>query len=432
MDSIFDVRSASAPAVQSAAFGRLPAIPASVIADRPLGPVDTGSVAHEGTMHFRTLFAALVATILCFPSAALAGAGGQGMAAKALPPKPVTLTEFNALKIRNSGPDKAYGAIYFIDGLDPASRMPDSFKPTYPYLYELNAKFGWDVISAKYPNAEKDIAGSVPRSVQYVTERVKALKAEGYKKIVLAGQSWGAWVSISVADHDDSAKLLDGLLIVAPAAYGAKNLGGKDNPYYLQNLTEYVRTIKSVRTPTVAVFFKDDDYDPGERGDVTDAFFSRSKTPLLLIDRPAGLAGHGAGWLPSFADTYASCIGDFFKTPKESKCSAPLSATAKTPLSTLTEQQVRKDQSIKPALQQDVAGKSFILTSPAIEVRVLKFGESKVEVAMADGVFDVGLKTSENEVCLDGECFRLYRVSNDRYLSFFTDGEFAGWLTPVD
>jgi pimeloyl-ACP methyl ester carboxylesterase len=285
------------------------------------------------------------------------------------------------------------------------------------------------VINAKYPNSEKDIATSVPRAVAYVKARVEALKAKGYKRIVLAGQSWGGWVSINVADFKDAAARLDGLLLVAPAAYGSKVWKGQDNPYYLQNLTEYVRHIKSVRTPTVAVFFNGDDFDPGQRGDITDAFLARNATPLLLIDRPEGLAGHGAGWLPPFADRYAGCIGDFLRVPKTKSCGeeTPAVASADRPM----EKDVQADKAFAPAGRNEIAGTEFIMTTPDINVQVLRFGDSKVEIAAADGDFESPATASANQACIDGECYRLYRASKDRYLGFHEDGSFAGWLTPV-
>jgi pimeloyl-ACP methyl ester carboxylesterase len=375
---------------------------------------------------FGAAFMGLLAFLFFYSQAS---ASGQIGVAAATVEKPVTLTEFEALGIHNRGPAEAFGVIYFIDGLDPAERAPDDFKPTYPYLGALNDKFGWDVVNAKYPNSEKDITTSVPRAVAYVKGRVEALKAKGYKRVVLAGQSWGGWVSINVADLKDAAATLDGLLLVAPAAYGSKVWKGADNPYYLQNLTEYIRHIKSVRTPTVAVFFNGDDFDPGQRGDVTDAFLARNATPLLLIDRPEGLAGHGAGWLPPFADRYAGCIGNFLQAPKTTRCGEQTPPVAAA--SNLTEKDVKADKAFAPADQKEIAGIEFIMTTPDINVQVLRFGDSKVEIAAADGDFESPATSSANQACIDDECYRLYRASKDRYLGFHEDVSFAGWLTPV-
>jgi pimeloyl-ACP methyl ester carboxylesterase len=381
-------------------------------------------------MRFKTLLVSLLwACAILWSSAALA-ADGAGMADRLAVAKPLALTEFNALNIRNVGPEKAYGAVYFIDGLDPSTHAAEDFTPTYPYLQTLNARFGWDVVNAKYPDSEPDVAHSIPRSLDFVGKRIAALKAQGYKKVVIAGQSWGAWLSINAASLQDVSKDLDGLLIVAPAAYGSRIWNGKNNPYYLQNLTDYVRHIKAVRTPTVAVFFDGDAYDPGERGDITDAFYRRTQTPLLLIDRPTGFIGHGAGWLPPFADRFAFCIDGFFRSPATKACPA---ADPKSHVDDgePSEAQLVGDRNVTPVKQADLAGRQFILTSPQIEVRVLKFGSSNVEVAAADGVFDADLPKKDNETCLGDECFRLYRLSDNRYVGFRDNGSFAGWLTPI-
>ena len=379
-------------------------------------------------MRFYKFAAFMTGALLTCASAAFAGGGGASQRAVL---HPLALTEFNALKINNRGPAAAAGVVYFIDGLDPSARLPDDFRPTYPYLYALNSRFGWDVINAKYPNSDHDVASSIPRSVAYVAAKIKSLRAEGYKKIVLAGQSWGAWVSINVADKADSAKGLDALMIVAPAAYGSRIWHGKDNPYYLKNLTEYIRSVKSLRTPTVAVFFEGDDFDPGDRGEVTDAFFRRSQTHLLLIDRPPGFNGHGAGWLPSFADIYTACINDFLSAPKDGNCETAQLASSIGQTVAPEESSLLKDQAARAATQQEMAGKSFILTSPDINVRVLKFETQQVEVAAADNASDENFSVKGNQACTPDDCYRVYRQSGSRYLAFNDDGTFAGWLTPV-
>jgi len=385
-------------------------------------------------MRFKALLVAFSWAFATLCVSAAVAADGLGMTGRQAAAKPLALTEFTALNIVNAGPEKAYGAIYFIDGLDPSAPAAEDFKPTYPYLQALNSRFGWDVFNARYPHSDPDVAQSIPRSLQFVGKRIAALKAQGYKRVVIAGQSWGAWLSINLANVKDVASNLDGLLIVAPAAYGSRIWHGKDNPYYLQNLTDYVRHIKTVRTPTVAVFFDGDAYDPGERGDLTDAFYRRSETPLLLIDRPAGFIGHGAGWLPPFADRFAACIDTFLRTPGLStpgprRCqgSDPATPEKDEPV----EAQLMNDRHLAPVKPADLAGRQFILTSPEIEVRVLTFGPDNVEIATADGVFDADLPSGNDEACLGDECFRLYRLSDDRYLGFRENGSFAGWLTPV-
>ena len=381
-------------------------------------------------MRFKTLLIAFLWAGATLCASATLAADGLGMTGRHAAAKPLALTEFEALNINNAGPEKAYGAIYFIDGLDPSAPAADDFKPTYPYLQALNSQFGWDVFNAKYPSSDPDVAQSIPRSLPFVAKRIAALKAQGYKRVVIAGQSWGGWLSINAASITDISKKLDGLLIVAPAAYGSRIWQGKDNPYYLQNLTDYVRHIKTVRTPTVAVFFDGDAYDPGERGDVTDAFYSRTETPLLLIARPAGFVGHGAGWLPPFSDVFAACINDFLKKPETRKCPAA-DPVVRRDSGEISEARLLGDKEATPVKQTDLAGRQFILTSPEIEVQVLKFGRRNVEVATADGVFDADLPSKENEACLGEDCYRLYRLPNGRYLGFRENGSFAGWLTPI-
>jgi hypothetical protein len=66
--------------------------------------------------------------------------------------------------------------------------------------------------------------------------------------------------------------------------------------------------------PAVIVFFRDDEYDPGGRGSLTQETFSRNGVPLFLIDRPQSLGGHGAVWQLRFAALYGACVDRFIKT----------------------------------------------------------------------------------------------------------------------
>jgi pimeloyl-ACP methyl ester carboxylesterase len=375
-----------------------------------------------GLRRFAALF---VITLLGIPRVA-----ASGEVSAASPVSPVVLTEYAPLKTHDRGPTKAEGVIYFIDGLDSTERLPDDFIATYPYLYDLNNKSGWDVVSAKYPNSESDIANSVSRSVPYVFSRVQSLKRQGYKKVVLAGQSWGGWVAMEVATLDAQTKLVDVLMTVAPAAYGSRVWKGVDNPYYLQNLTEYVRAIKAVRTPTVAIFFSGDEFDPGNRGDIADAFLARNKVPLLLIDRPEGFSGHGAGWLPSFADQYGTCIADFLKALRGSRCDID-QATARRSMRTPVESEIVMREGRLSVGYEQLAGKTFIITSPAIQVRVLTFAAGNSDVATADHALDDDYIHNTDEACTGQQCYRVYEVPGRRYIAFNRDGTFAGWLAPV-
>src|SRR6185369_1978871 len=51
---------------------------------------------------------------------------------------------------------------------------------------------GWDVLRFNRP-ADED---TLPASSQDLTARAKALKAQGYRRVILTGQSFGAFLSI--------------------------------------------------------------------------------------------------------------------------------------------------------------------------------------------------------------------------------------------
>jgi pimeloyl-ACP methyl ester carboxylesterase len=146
--------------------------------------------------------------------------------------------EYTPLKLHNKGPGQADGVIYFVEGLDKNDRSRDDFRATYPIVYQKNQRFGWDVVEAKFPNNADHGISSIAQSSNHVIARLAQLRGEGYKKIVLAGQSWGAWVSIDVAARRTADKPMDSLLLIAPANYGMKQYGGKPNEFFVLNKTE--------------------------------------------------------------------------------------------------------------------------------------------------------------------------------------------------
>jgi hypothetical protein len=58
-------------------------------------------------------------------------------------------------------------------------------------------------------------------------------------------------------------------------------------------------------------YFKDDEFDPGGRGDRSEEILTARGIPHLIIDRPTGLMTHWAASTEKFAGEYADCIAAF-------------------------------------------------------------------------------------------------------------------------
>jgi hypothetical protein len=131
----------------------------------------------------------------------------------------------------------------------------------------------------------------------------------GYKRVVLAGQSAGAWVSMAATFRGAP---VDGVISVVAAHHGyVKDM--RDVSLARSEWHQMVRGIKP-GPRLVVVNFAGDDYDVGGRMDDARAAFAASGVQALVIDAPAGFKGHGAGGGNTFPRTYGACIHAFIET----------------------------------------------------------------------------------------------------------------------
>jgi pimeloyl-ACP methyl ester carboxylesterase len=224
-------------------------------------------------------------------------------------PSRFDLVEFTPWLVKNRGAEKAEGIIVFITGFGGLA-TDDSFRLA-PYLVKSLNDAGWDVVGAKfpekfsyYPNPKIFLLSGL--AANSIKERTKALRDDGYKRVLIIGHSWGAWVSIL---HEDRGGKADALIALSPANFGKSTLrNGKSNPAFGKNKTELVKLLAGISTPTVLAFFQRDGYVIPGTGDLAKKALERTKSPHLVLDRPPGFKAHYAGWLPVFDYAYGRCI----------------------------------------------------------------------------------------------------------------------------
>jgi pimeloyl-ACP methyl ester carboxylesterase len=190
------------------------------------------------------------------------------------------------------GSQQAQGAVIWSHGRSLLKEC--SLAPTPEYIGVFRAA-GWDTFRLNRPR----ITDTLP-------EAAETLKQRGYRRVVLAGQSFGAFISLIAAGRGDA---VDAVIGTAPAAYGSaeSNPGG-----FLQNASGLYDLLGAVRRARVALFFFDGDiFDPGGRGPVADRILAAHGLSHLVIDKPAGLSTHWAAAGTGFATQYASCLVAF-------------------------------------------------------------------------------------------------------------------------
>jgi pimeloyl-ACP methyl ester carboxylesterase len=202
------------------------------------------------------------------------------------------------------GPGQAKGVIVWSHGR--SINTEDSESPTPAYLAALRED-GWDVMRFDRLSQGDTLPDSTRRLVDYAAQ----LKHSGYKQVVLAGQSFGAFLSLMAADASAD---IDAVIATAPAAYG--NFDDFYDSWRL-NATKLYPLLEQVRRARVMMFyFHGDDFDPGGRGERSRAILSARGVGYAIVDQPAFLTGHWASSTGLFLRRFGSCIRDFADNDK--------------------------------------------------------------------------------------------------------------------
>ena len=208
------------------------------------------------------------------------------------------------------GPGRAKGAVIWSHGRSSQTECARTATPDY---IEAFGNAGWDTFRLNRPRSIDNLTDSGLA----LANAADALKQRGYRRIVLAGQSFGAFLSLIAAGRSEAVDVVIG---TAPAAYGSTY----SNPTgYELNATKLYESLAAVRRARIALFFFEGDvFDPGGRGLVADEILSTRGLAHLVIDRPAGLSTHWASADPAFATQYSTCLLAFAggKTPELVGC----------------------------------------------------------------------------------------------------------------
>jgi pimeloyl-ACP methyl ester carboxylesterase len=197
------------------------------------------------------------------------------------------------------GAERARGAVVWSHGCSLQEEC--SIVPTPAYITAFRAA-GWDTFRLNHSS----VGDTLPDGAAALANEAEGLKRNGYRRIVLAGQSFGAFISLMAAGRSDA---VDAVIATAPAAYGS----AESNPVgYGLNATRLYEVLGSVRRARVALFFFEGDiFDPGGRAAMADRILGARRLAHLVVDRPAGLSTHWAGIGTAFAEHFAPCLVAF-------------------------------------------------------------------------------------------------------------------------
>lgn len=171
---------------------------------------------------------------------------------------------------------------------------------------------GFDIVRF----ARDPVSDSENNASAWLQENLPKIRAMGWRKVVAAGQSTGAWASLASLDQPG---LADAVIAVSAAYLSTSNQGAQAAGLY-----RITHAADSPNTRVALVYFKGDLF-------VTEGIDARLEHlrsglqgrvgPLLVIDRPRGFTGHGGANGYEFGRRYGPCLVRFvLDTPPPTTC----------------------------------------------------------------------------------------------------------------
>ncbi len=203
------------------------------------------------------------------------------------------------------GPAAARGVVVWAHGyggpeVDNRGIQPQSF------VRPLN-NIGYDVVRFD----REPMADARDRAAGWLHDGLQEMRRIGYRNVIAAGQSRGAWNCLQVLDAPG---LADVVIAVSPAAHGTGDSTNLSAQY--DDLRALLTGVPDTRTRVAFVQFSGDTFigDADRRIRLMQGAAPRLGA-LLMIDRPEGFSGHGASATAAFGQRYGECLMHFALDP---------------------------------------------------------------------------------------------------------------------
>jgi pimeloyl-ACP methyl ester carboxylesterase len=193
------------------------------------------------------------------------------------------------------------------------------------------ARAGWDVVKLQRNNThEAGWSTSGTKHVAHVVERIAKAKADGYKHIIAAGQSYGGAISLEASARTDQ---LFGVIAFAPG-HGSDACGrnaGQSHYRIADNLQRLlVNSIAAAKAPRNVVLMADGDECQGTNEPTAQIRGALTQTgrPFIHFDASMPVRGHSAASTEQFRRWYGKCLVVFLSpdsnvAPGETACPGP-------------------------------------------------------------------------------------------------------------
>ncbi len=195
-----------------------------------------------------------------------------------------------------AGPHAARGAVVWLPGM---YGRDQSGPPDPPDIVNRFAERRLDVFQFIRPREHDPLAGGAETLARGLAE----LRQRGYRRIVVAGHSRGAWIALSAMAHPG---LADALVVVSAGAFGTKPERQPEARASWQALSHAAR---APATRVVLVQLADDPYDPDPKWRLGVA--KRGKVRLKSVYLPPNPVGHIGVYEPAFDEQLGATIAAF-------------------------------------------------------------------------------------------------------------------------
>jgi pimeloyl-ACP methyl ester carboxylesterase len=193
------------------------------------------------------------------------------------------------------GPATAEGALVWLHGSYDTDTQPTP--PPEPGWIARMHHAGYDIWRFDRTPGRDPLAESSATLIAGLT----GLRAQGYRHLVVAGHSRGAFVALAALARPD---LVDAVAAISPAAHGTRP---ERRPQALADFRARLEAAGPVRL--ALVLLRDDPLDPGPAARL--AIARAARVTLLGIDRPPEPQGHLGGYDPAFDRRFGACLTRF-------------------------------------------------------------------------------------------------------------------------
>jgi len=220
---------------------------------------------------------------------------------------PFTRSSFHLTR----GPAQADGVLVWGHGYG----GPDADYRNHPlpgFLTALN-EAGYDILRFDRHPGDDSLFLSLPR----LTRALPELRAMGYRRVILGGESRGGWQALMAATERPD--LVDAVLATAPAAHG--EVGKAADEARADALEDFQRMLAGIGpTPVrlMVVTFDEDEFDPdpGGRAALVAALAHERAAPTLALWPNGAARGHSGARDWRFTRDYGACILTLLRAPE--------------------------------------------------------------------------------------------------------------------